>query len=194
MNKFELIGIAGTNGSGKDTAGHILAVDYGYLFISVTEILRRECERRGLPVQREKLRKISAEWRRDHGLGVLVDKAVAQYEASKANYKGVAIASLRNHGEADRVHEMGGTVIWLDADIKLRYQRVQKNLLLRDRLSEDTKTFEQFRAEEEAEMKSSGDATTLDMAKVKQKADIIVKNDSVALDEFKKQFIAAMGF
>lgn len=194
MNKFELIGIAGTNGSGKDTAGHILAVDYGYLFISVTEILRRECERRGLPVQRENLRKISAEWRRDHGLGVLVDKAVAQYEASKANYKGVAIASLRNHGEADRVHEMGGTVIWLDADIKLRYQRVQKNLLLRDRLSEDTKTFEQFRAEEEAEMKSSGDATTLDMAKVKQKADIIVKNDSVALDEFKKQFIAAMGF
>ncbi len=194
MNKFELIGIAGTNGSGKDTAGHILAVDYGYLFISVTEILRRECERRGLPVQRENLRKISAEWRRDHGLGVLVDKAVAQYEASKANYKGVAIASLRNHGEADRVHEMGGTVIWLDADIKLRYQRVQKNLLLRDRLSEDTKTFEQFKAEEEAEMKSSGDDTTLDMAKVKQKADIIVKNDSVALDEFKKQFIAAMGF
>ena len=194
MKKLELIGIAGTNGSGKDTAGHILAVDYGYLFISVTEILRKECERRGLPVQRENLRTISAEWRRDHGLGVLVDKAVAQYEANKSTYKGVALASLRNHGEADRVHEMGGTVIWLDADLKLRYQRVQKNLLLRDRLSEDTKTFEQFKAEEEAEMQSSGDATTLDMAKVKEKADIIINNDSIALDEFKRQFVKAMGF
>ena len=76
-NKLQIIGIAGTNGAGKDTVGELLAEHYGYLFVSVTELLRAEARRRGLPVEREVLRSISAEWRRELGLGVLVDKAYA---------------------------------------------------------------------------------------------------------------------
>ena len=65
-------------------------------------------------MEREVLRTISAEWRRELGLGVLVDKAYAEYQVG--DYKGLAIASLRNPGEADRVHALGGSVLWIDAD------------------------------------------------------------------------------
>ncbi len=186
MDAPHIIGLAGTNGSGKDTAGHILADHHGYLFISVTELLRKEAERRGLPVERGVLRTISAEWRRALGLGVLVDKAVAEYETVKDTYAGVVIASLRNPGEADRVHALGGTVIWVDADPRIRYERIQKAKAERHRAGEDDKTFEQFQAEEAAEMKSSGDAATLDMGGVKAKADLSFDNSEGGLSKFRQ--------
>ncbi|HEY5442548.1 MAG TPA: AAA family ATPase [Candidatus Saccharimonadales bacterium] len=179
-----IIGLAGTNGSGKDTVGHILAKQYGYLFVSVTDLLRAEAVRRNLPVERENLRMISAEWRREAGLGVLVDKAVAEYETVRENYKGLVMASLRNPGEADRVHELGGTVVWIDANPRVRYERVQTNAAARGRAGEDHKTFEQFEAEEAAEMDkpAGGDAATLDMAAVKDRCDVFIENNADDLD------------
>jgi dephospho-CoA kinase len=177
MEQLQIIGISGTNGSGKDTVGRILADQFSYYFISVTDLLRAEARKRGQPVERQVLRTISAEWRREHGLGVLVDKAVEHFKEQAGNYKGLAIASLRNHGEADRVHELGGQVLWLDAAPQIRYDRVQANAATRDRAEEDNKTFEQFLAEEEAEMHASGDSATLDMAAVKERADLTLVNE-----------------
>lgn len=188
-----LIGLSGTNGSGKDTAGHMLAQQHGYLFISITELLRNEARRRGVPVEREQLRNISAEWRRQLGLGVLVDKAVAEYEASKGKYKGVVVASLRNPGEANRVHELGGVVIWIDAAPRVRYDRVQAAASARGRAGEDNKTFEQFLAEESAEMRASGDVATLDMSAVKERADIFIDNDDPDVNVFVRQVETALG-
>jgi len=174
---MKLIGISGTNGSGKDTAGGILAGHFGYEFLSVTDALRDEAKRRGLEPEREVLRTISAEWRREVGLAVLVDKAVERYQKIGGKYVGLAIASLRNPAEADRVHELGGTVLWLDADPRLRYDRIQAHKRERNRTYEDDKTFERFLAEEQAEMHASGDAATLDMAAVKAKADVMIINE-----------------
>lgn len=190
---MNIIGIAGTNGSGKDTAGHMLAEKHGYLFVSVTEMLRKEAMRRGLPVEREVLRSISAQWRRELGLGVLVDKTVAEYETNRDKYTGVVVASLRNPGEADRVHALGGTMVWIDADPRVRYDRVQKAIAERGRAGEDKKTFEQFKAEEAAEMKSSGDSATLDMTAVKNRCDVFSHNDNSGLDKFRKDIEQALG-
>lgn len=189
---MKIIGIAGTNGAGKDTVGHMLADKHGYLFVSVTDILRREAERRGLEVNRENLRSISAEWRRESGLGVLVDKAVAELKAS-GNDVGVVIASLRNPGEADRVHALDGIVVWVDADPRIRYDRVQKALEQRGREAEDRKTFEQFQAEEAAEMHQSGDSATLDLSAVKGRADITAINNDKPQDEFLKDVEKTLG-
>jgi len=196
MNKkLKIIGLAGTNGSGKDTVGHILAEHHGYLFISVTELLRNEAKRRGQPVEREVLRTISAEWRRELGLGVLVDKAVAEYETVKDKYTGVVMASLRNPGEADRIHEFGGTMVWLDADPRVRYDRIQTHAAERGRAEEDNKTFEQFLAEEEFEMhrQQDGDEATLDSAGVKDRADVFIDNDTDNLDEFRHTIEISLG-
>jgi cytidylate kinase len=178
-----IIGLSGTNGSGKDTVGQILADEHGYYFISVTELLRSEAKRRGLSVDRENLRSISAEWRRELGLGVLVDKAIAEYELVKDSYRGLVMASIRNPGEADRIHEFKGTVIWVDADPKLRYARIQANKDTRGRAEEDNKTFEEFMSEEQAEMHHEGDEATLSMQGVKEKVDITLTNDFNDHDE-----------
>ena len=181
---LKIIGIAGTNGSGKDAAGLTLADRHSYLFVSVTDLLRAELNRRGLPVDREHLRELSAEWRREYGLAVLVDRALEEYNKLKGEYVGIAIASLRNPAEADRIHELGGVVLWIDADPKTRYERIQNNAEARSRAGEDSKSFEEFLAEEEAEMNSSGDAATLNMGEVKKRSDIILQNDQTNLTDF----------
>lgn len=184
---MKIIGIAGTNGSGKDTIGHLLAERHNFLFISMTDMLRDELKRRGLPPAREHMRELSAEWRRESGLGVLIDKAVAVFEPVKDKYTGLAVASLRNPGEADRLHELNGQLVWVDADPKVRYQRIQKNLDARGELRavDDRKSFEEFLAEEAAEMRHSGDAATLSVGDVKAKADIILSNDTDDIETFK---------
>lgn len=193
MSDIKIIGISGSNGAGKDTVGDILAEQFGYLFISVTELLRAEARKRGQPVEREILRTISAEWRREQGLGVLIDKAVEHFKEQAGEYKGLAIASLRNPGEADHVHELGGTVLWLDADAHIRYDRIQANASTRDRTEEDNKTFEQFLAEEEAEMHASGDVATLDMAAVKAKADLTIINEFSDIDLLTENLRQSLG-
>ena len=196
MNKLQIIGLGGTNGSGKDTVGQILADKHGYLFISVTDLLRTEAARRNLPIVREVTREISAEWRRELGLGVLIDKAVAEHETVKDQYRGVVMASLRNPGEADRVHDMGGTVIWIDADPQNRYDRIQKNKSTRGRIEEDDKSFEAFMADEEEEMHApaGGDAATLNGAGVKALADVFIENngsDTISLELAIRQMLSA---
>lgn len=180
--KMTLIGISGTNGAGKDTVGHILDERFGYVFKSVTDALREEAKRRGLEPARENLREVSADWRREFGLAVLVDKTIEQEREAVKGRTGLVIASLRNPAEADRVHELGGIVLWIDADPRIRYDRVQANAASRDRAAEDNKTFEQFLAEEEAEMHRNGDAATLDMSAVRDRADKIVMNEFATPD------------
>src|SRR4051812_47196272 len=148
---LKIIGISGTNGSGKDSVGHVLHDRHSYLFVSVTDLLRAELNRRGVEVDREHLRELSAEWRREYGYAVLVDRAIEEFNQLKGKYVGVAIASLRNPAEADRIHELGGVVLWIDADAHIRYERIQNNAEARARAGEDSKSFEEFLAEEEAE-------------------------------------------
>jgi cytidylate kinase len=178
---MKLIGISGTNGSGKDSVAELLQREYNYLFISVTDMLREEAKKRNLPLERKVLGSISAEWRRKSGLGVLIDKAVDVYNAKGGDdkYIGLVVASLRNPGEADRIHELGGRVVWIDADPKIRYERI----FSRQRTTEDNKTYVQFLAEEQAEMKHSGDNATLSMQDVADKADIVLKNEGSSLEE-----------
>lgn len=192
----KIIGLAGTNGSGKDTVGQFLADEHGYCFVSVTTLLRDELKQREITVDREHLRALSAEWRREFGYSVLVDRALASFEeADKSRYVGLVLASLRNPYEADRVHELGGTVAWIDADPQVRYRRVQANAAGRGRSAEDNKTYEQFLAEEAAEMHqpAGGDAANLDMAAVKASVDLTLLNDGDNLEQLKRSVETALG-
>lgn len=192
MQAYKLVGLSGTNGAGKDAVGLLLSQKHRFLFISVTDVLRDELRRRGEPIDREHLRALSAEWRREFGLAVLVDRAVQQFEAVRSQYEGLVIASLRNPYEADRVHELGGTMLWVDADPKIRYERIRSNAAERNRGGEDDVTFEQFLAQEEAEMHTSGDAATLDMASVRDRSDLTLMNNSNDLAALDADVVATL--
>lgn len=192
-SKLQVIGVAGTNGSGKDTVGQFLAAKHNYLFVSVSDFLRAEARRRGEPVTREVLRTISAEWRRKFGLGVLVDKAVELWKTNETSYVGVIACPMRNTGEAQHLKDLGGTLIWVDADQRIRYDRIQS--ANRGRAGEDDKTFEQFQAEETAEMQrvQGGDEATLNIADVKGLCDIFLTNDGDDIAAFRTQIEQALG-
>jgi dephospho-CoA kinase len=183
-----LLGIAGTNGAGKDTVGEILATKHGWLFVSVTDILRDELKKSGQSIERENLRQLSAEWRRQFGHGILIDKAFEIYESHAKDYNGLAVASLRNPGEADEVHKLSGQVIWIDSDPKIRYERVYS----RARGAEDVKSFSEFIDDEQAEMEHYGDDATLNMNGVKAKADIFIENNSQSLQQFTEELEKAL--
>jgi dephospho-CoA kinase len=178
-----LIGIGGTNGSGKDSLGKILADDYGYLDVSVSDFLREECKKRDLAIERENLRMISAEWRRKYGLGVLVDKAVELFNKNKDKYNGLVAIPMRNPGEAQHIKDLGGVLVWVDADPLVRFKRIESRL----RSPEDHKTYEQFISEEYDEMHHhGGDEATLNLLGVKGKADAFIYNNSNNIEEFKQ--------
>ena len=180
---MKIIGIGGTNGSGKDTVGLMLAERHDWLFISVSDFLREEARRRNLPIEREHLRSISAEWRRKHGHGVLTQRAADLFKKMAGKHKGLVVIPMRHPGEAQMVKELGGIMVWVDAGPKIRYKRVAG----RSRSTEDTKTYKQFLAEEETEMHHSGDEATLSMSKVKEMADIFLENNGNDIEAFKAE-------
>lgn len=170
----------------------MLAERHGWLFVSVSDILRNELQRRQMAIERKNLRLLSAEWRRKHGLGVLIDKALDEFnQASRLKqYGGLVISSLRNFGEADRVHELGGKIVWVDADPKIRYERISS----RTRSDEDRKTYEQFIQDEQEEMQHfKGDEATLNLAGVKDRADIFIENSGDDIEAFKTAAEKALG-
>ncbi len=175
-----MIGLSGTDASGKDTVGEMLVERHGWQWVSVSDILRAELTKRGEHLSRKSLRHLSAEWRRQQGLGVLVDKAVDKFDDKK--YKGLVIGSLRNYGEADEVHRLGGQVVWVDADPHVRYSR----LTSRNRGTEDQVSFEEFLVEEQEQMYHyEGDQHTLNLFGVKERADITLINDGDDANAFK---------
>ncbi len=177
---MKIIGVSGTNGSGKDTLSQMLGDKYGYFVASATDMLDAELTRRGWPSDRQNKSKLGDEWRRESGLGVIVDKAVDA--ALAAGFDKLVVGSLRNPGEVDRVHELAGKVVWVDADPRIRYERIQAA----DRgRSEDQKTYEQFCAEEQAEMHHSGDEATLNMTVVRDCADISLNNNGENSEQFR---------
>jgi len=190
--EMTIIGLSGPNGSGKDAVGLLLAAKHQFLFISVSDLLREELRRLGLSAERQHMRALSTEWRREFGLSVLVDRAIKSFEATGNTYKGLVVASLRNPYEADRIHEFGGTVVWVDADPRVRFERLQA-AKRQGREGDDDKTFEQFIAEEQVEMQSSGDEATLNMAAVKEKSDKIILNDTANMEVLEQNVEQALG-
>lgn len=184
---MEIIGLSGTNGSGKDTVARLLAEKFGWLFADATTMLGDELTKRGLSHERVNKAALSAEWRRELGMAAIVDKGLELYKAG--DYKGLVVGSLRHPGEADRVHELGGIVVWVDADPKIRYDRITSNN--RGRV-EDNKTLEEFLAEEAREMTPVGDEATLNMAAVKLRADITIQNNGDDIEAFKAQVEQAL--
>lgn len=170
---MKVIGLSGTNGSGKDAVGQIIRDEYGYLFVSVTDILRDELKKEGKSTERENMRELGDKWRREIGLSVLVDKAVEIFNSKKDRYKGLVVASIRNTGEAEYIHQLGGIMVWVDADPKIRYERVASR-----QRSDDNKTFDEFLKEEQDEMEAYGDETGLAVGEVKKLCDEFIENNS----------------
>lgn len=165
----QIIGLAGTFASGKDTGADYIESKYGYLHISTGDIVRAEATRRESTTHRDNLFDVANELRTTKGADVLVKEALVKYKDSER--PGIVISGIRNPKEVATLKSAGGAFIFVDAPIGLRFERAKG----RGRL-EDNTTLEGFRAQEEREL-SNHDPAAQNISEVRTLADRVINND-----------------
>lgn len=188
----EIIGLAGTNGAGKDTLGDLRVTRQNARKVSLSEILRTEADKRGISHERENLGAISTEWGKKLGAGALSAMTIRNfYETRTVTETGLSIVSVRRPEEARAIQREGGLMLWIDADREVRYQRILN--ANRGRV-DDIKTFEEFCAEEDREMyPDSDDPFVLNMAGVRDNSDIQLLNEFDSKEAFEAKLIEQFG-
>ena len=179
MKLPEIIGISGTNGAGKDTLAALRREKEGAEHVSLSDILRRELSMLGVPLERENLMNLSRQWRDESGdYGILATRTIQRYLGDKAvasTLSGLSIVSVRHPDEARRIKEADGKIFWVDADPKLRYERIQSGG--RNRI-DDRKSFEEFVAEERREISPvNSDPASVNLGEVSRIADVKIENN-----------------
>ena len=136
---------------------------------SLSDMIRRELEARGLEESRERMIQVGRELREAGGPGVLAEKAIETLESDR-NY---AIDSIRHPAEVAALRGCGQPfkLIWVEADIQTRFQRLQR----RGRKG-DPQTLEKLRSLEGMEL-GSDDPAAQQLLAVKELADFEVHND-----------------
>lgn len=188
----EIIGLAGTNGAGKDTLGDLRLARQNARKVSLSDILRAEADKRGLSHERQNLGAISTEWGSKLGAGALSAMTIHNfYETRTETETGLSIVSVRRPEEARTIQREGGLMLWIDADREIRYQRILN--ANRGRV-DDFKTFEEFCAEEDREMyPDSDDSFVLNMAGVRDTSDMYVLNEFDSKEAFEEKLIEQFG-
>ncbi len=183
-NKPWIIGLTGKNATGKGEAAQFIARS-GYLYRSLSDILREEASSRKLDPSREVLITLGRELRESGGPGVLAARTVPQL--TKDRY---VIDSIRNPAEIDILKTAGNFfLLGIDAPIELRFERASK----RGRI-ENASTIDEFRKIEDRERSDNALAQQLDHCL--QRADKVILNDSSLkhLEENVREVLIKAGF
>ncbi|MFA4995561.1 MAG: AAA family ATPase [Patescibacteria group bacterium] len=160
-----IIGLTGTFGAGKDAVSEYLA-EKGFEHISTSDILREVAKERSLGLDRETVRMLSNNLKKEFDSAILAKMAVEQ--KSKKN---LVISALRDIGEIDYLKTIDNfKLIFVDAPIEIRYER----LIKRSRDDQEKKlTLEELKEKEQLEM-SGKSSQRIDLCK--EKADYIIDN------------------
>ncbi len=186
MKLPRIVGIAGTNGSGKDTLGELLHERSGYKNCSLSDILRAELDTQGKEHSREKLSSLSQKIRAEEGDGAMAIRAIASWRQA-SDTPGIVITSIRTPGEAVAIQQAGGLVFWVDADPEVRYARI--TAARRGRSDTDEVSFEEFMEQQRREMTPTEKGGGLNMQAVRDIADDEIINDFASLDAYTKALI-----
>lgn len=169
-----IIGISGSFSSGKNTLAEHLASAYGFFEVDTADIVREIAQAERGSIERPILHEVADELRHKYGGGVLVERALDRYHNSIRNYPGCSIIGLRSLGEAKAIKEQGGTLVFVDAPIEIRYQRMVE----RARDDEKVVTLEEFRQREETELATGTTDADFNLLEIEKIADVKLVNDT----------------
>lgn len=174
MNKkARLIGLTGTNGSGKGEAASFF-VKKGYVYFSLSDIIRDELRNKGQEITRDNLIRMGNKMREEFCSDIL-----ARTVMKKVKGKAV-IDSIRNPKEVEYLRQQEGFVLLsIDALPEMRYERVKK----RGR-EESVLTLEEFIAKEAEEMSKEEKAQQLQVCM--KMADFTIHNNGTLQELHKK--------
>jgi dephospho-CoA kinase len=169
-----IIGITGTIGAGKGTVVEYLINKKGFKHFSARAFLVEEIEKRGLENNRDNMVLVANDLREKNGPAFVADKL---FERALEVGENCVIESLRAIGEIESLREKGNfTLLAVDADPKLRYERIIKRSTATDNVS-----FEKFLEQEELEMEST-DPNKQNLKKCIEMADFVINNDGTIED------------
>jgi dephospho-CoA kinase len=165
MSLPQIVGIAGTISSGKDTLAEYLVENYGFNHISTGDMVRAEAQKIYGNIERSTLQIVGPQLRAEGGAGVLVEKALQQPRP-------VVITGIRTIGEAKSLQAAGGVLIFIDAYAETRYERMKQ----RARDAESIKSFEEFAQGERAEVTAGESDEDYNQVAVQNMADKTINN------------------
>lgn len=143
-----IIGITGTIGAGKGTVVDYLIRERGFIHLSVRDVILGEIRRRGMEVEdRNAMRLVANELRAEHGPAHIIETL---YERAVERGEPALIESVRAIGEAEFLKMKGAKILAVDADRRLRYERIVARGLSTDHVDFDT-----WVAQEERELAST---------------------------------------
>jgi len=162
-----VIGLTGPNASGKGVAA-LYIKSKGFVYRSLSDILREEAGRLGIEPIRENLIKLGNNLRRKEGSAFLALRAIEGIKKSGD----FVIDSIRNPAEVEALKRIGSFVlIGIDAPLEKRFKRG-----LERKRPGDAKTLEEFIEKEEKENKVNPENQQL--KKCLSMADVTIMNDS----------------
>lgn len=172
-----IIGVTGTNGSGKGEVAEYLAKEKEFTHFSARAAIVAEIERRGLPVNRDTMTSVSIDMRAKNGADSIMRSL---YEEAIAKGGNAVIESIREVPGAEFLKAHDGFLIAVDADKKIRYARIIKR-----GSSTDYVDFDTFVAQENREMQNA-DLAKQNVRKVMELADITLENNGTLRDLHEK--------
>ena len=166
---MKIIGITGTLGAGKGTIVDYLINHYGFKHYSVRGYLIEEALKRGMELNRDTYVVVANDLRATYGPSYITDQLYLQ---AAANGTDAVIESVRTPGEVESLRKHEHFMLFgVDADPKIRYERVVNRASETDQIS-----FETFIENEQREM-SSNDTNHQYISKCMQMADHVFVNN-----------------
>jgi dephospho-CoA kinase len=164
-----IFGITGTDGAGKGAAVKYLVEKKGFTHYSSRALITEKILEKGYTVNRENMRLVANELRKEHGNDVIVQLSLQKARAD--NVSNFIIESIRVSAEVQALHQAGGLLLAIDANQNARFRRIT------GRKSEsDNVTFAEFIAHEKLEM-NDPDPNGMQKAQVMEAADYTIMND-----------------
>lgn len=168
-SEARLIGLTGTNGSGKGEAAAYLKKK-GYFYFSLSDVIRDALRKNGKEVSRDNLIEKGNELRKKYGPDILARMALKRVKGK------AVIDSIRNPSEIEYLRKKKKFILLaIDAPVELRYERVKQ----RGR-KESVSTLEEFIKKEKEEMTGSKKGQQLHSCI--QMADFVIMNDGTLED------------
>ena len=172
-HSYKLIGLTGTNGSGKGEAAAFFK-SHGYACFSLSDIIRDELMEEGLETTRDNLIQKGNELREKFGANILARRVMDRVTGKSI------IDSIRNPREVEFFRTQEHFILLaIDAPVEIRYARVQA----RGR-NESASSLQEFIAKEKEEMTQEEKGQQLEACM--RMADYRVTNEG-SLEEFFKK-------